>query len=87
MLRAWSKDGKIFAELLDFKIFKTEKLADLSKLSFNALVSASSSTPPSQHAAFRNNKWTDMFKSGPLDKDREQTKRKEAIVADIEAAV
>ena len=85
-LRARSKDGKIFVQLLDFKIFKIEKLTDLSKLSFDALGSASLSTPLRRRAAFRNNKWTDPFKSGPLEKDREQTKRKDVIVADIEAA-
>ena len=42
--------------------------------------------PLHRRAAFRNNKWTDLFKSGPLEKDREQTKRKDVIVADIEAA-
>ena len=86
-LRGWSKDGKIFVQLLDFKIFKIEKLTDLSKLSFHALGSASLSTPLRQCAAFRNDKWTDLFKSGPLEKDQEQTTRKDAIVVDIEAAV
>ena len=36
-LRAWSKDGKIFVQSLDIKIFKTEKLTNLSKLSFDVL--------------------------------------------------
>ena len=85
-LRGWSKDGKIFVQLLDFKIFKIEKLTDLSKLSFHALGSASLSTPSRRRAAFRNDKWTDLFKYGPLEKDQEQTKRKDVIVADIEAA-
>ena len=52
-LRAWSKDGKIFVQSLDFKIFKIEKLTDFSKLSFNALGSASLFTPLCQCAAFR----------------------------------
>ena len=86
-LRTWSKDGKIFVQSLDFKIFKTEKLTDLSKLSVDALSSATLFTPLHRRAAFRNNKWTDLFKSGPLEKDREQTKRKDVIVADIEAVV
>ena len=86
-LRAWSKDGKIFVQSLDFKIFKIEKLTDLSKLSFDALGSASLSMPLRRRAAFWNNEWTDLFKSGLLGKDREQTKRKDVIVSDIEAAV
>ena len=52
-LRAGNKDGKIFVQSLDFKIFKIEKLTDFSKLSFNALGSASLFTPLCQCAAFR----------------------------------
>ena len=54
-LRAGNKDGKIFVQSLDFKIFKTEKLTDLSKLSFDALGSASLSMPLRQYTAFWNN--------------------------------
>ena len=44
-LRAWSKDGRIFAQSIDLKIFKIDKLADLSKLSIGATASPSSSAP------------------------------------------
>ena len=38
-LRAWTSDGKIFVQDIDFKTHKIETLSDLSKLSFDADVS------------------------------------------------
>ena len=38
-LRAWTKDGRIFAQSLGLKIFKIERLSVLSKLSIDATVS------------------------------------------------
>ena len=60
-LRAWRKDGRIFVQSIDFKVFKIDKLADLSKLSIDATASPSSSAPVRRLMnARRNSKRTDI---------------------------
>ena len=87
VLKAWSKDGKIFAQSLDRKIFRIDNLTDLSrKISIDDAAS-SSSQPFQRRLAFRQKRWSDIFKPLSSEPDSDQTKNKKADAKDQESKV